>query len=106
MVSLSPLTAKNIHRHELIGLNVEIIKSTDKNLIGMQGCIVDETKQMLVIDLIGSKSNTTASRRVSIEKKNSSFRFQLPNEELVDVDGSLLNSKSENRIKNVIRKRW
>ena len=103
MVSLNPLTAKNIHRHELIGLNVEIIHSTDKHLIGMQGCIVDETKQMLVLELV-SDSNTTI--RKTITKKNCAFRFQLPNNELVDVDGCLLNSRSENRIKNVIRKRW
>ncbi len=106
MVSLSPLTAKNIHRHELIGLNIEIIKSTDNQIIGLQGCIIDESKQMLVINTINSKSNTSASRRLSIEKKKNSFRFQLPNKEFVDVDGSLLNSRSENRIKNIIRKRW
>jgi ribonuclease P protein subunit POP4 len=101
MVSLNPITPENIHRHELIGLKLEIIQSTDKQMIGMNGLVVDETKNLLVID-----SSKTDSNRVKIPKKDCIFRFSLPSGDQVDVDGSLLKLKSENRLKNVMRKRW
>jgi ribonuclease P protein subunit POP4 len=101
MVSLNPQTPENIHRHELIGLNIEIIQSTDKQMIGLHGLVVDETKNLLVID-----SSKTASKRVKIPKKDCVFRFSLPSGEQVDVDGNLLNLKPENRLKNIMRKRW
>lgn len=103
---MNPRTAKNIHRHELIGLNIEVIKSTDKQLVGIQGCVVDETNHMLVVELINANSTAKTTQRRSIPKNNCTFRFQLPNNELVDIDGCVLDSRSENRIKNIIRKRW
>jgi len=101
MVSLNPITPENVHRHELIGLKIEIIQSTDKQMISMNGLVVDETKNMLIID-----SSKTDSNRVKIPKKDCVFRFSLPSGEQVDVDGRLLKLKPENRLKNVMRKRW
>ena len=101
MVSLNPITPENIHRHELIGLKIEIIKATDKQMISINGFVVDETKNMLIID-----SSKTDSKRVKIPKKDCVFRFNLPSGEKVDVDGRLLKLKPENRLKNVMRKRW
>jgi len=101
MVSLNPITPENIHRHELIGLKIEIIQSTDKQMMGMNGLVVDETKNLLTID-----STKTDSNRVRIPKKDCVFRFSLPSGEQVDVDGRLLKLKPENRLKNVMRKRW
>ena len=99
MVSVNnPISPNNIHKHELIGLNVEVIASPDHQMIGLQGEVVDETKNMLII--------APQERQLMIPKKGCLFRFKLPTGELVDVDGSLLNKKTENRIKNVTRKRW
>jgi ribonuclease P protein subunit POP4 len=101
MVSLNPITPENIHRHELIGLKIEIIQSTDKQMIGLNGLVVDETKNMITI-----VSSKTDSNRVKIPKKDCIFRFSLSSGEQVDVDGRLLKLKPENRLKNVMRKRW
>lgn len=101
MVSLNPITPENIHRHELIGLKIEIIQSTDKQMMGMNGLVVDETKNLLTID-----SSKNDSNRVRIPKKDCIFRFSLPSGEQVDVDGRLLKLKPENRLKNIMRKRW
>lgn len=98
---MNPITPENIHRHELIGLKIEIIQSTDKQMMGMNGLVVDETKNLLTID-----SSKTDSNRVRIPKKDCVFRFSLPSGEQVDVDGRLLKLKPENRLKNVMRKRW
>ena len=100
MVSLNPITPENIHRHELIGLKIEIIQSTDKQMMGMNGLVVDETKNLLTID-----SSKNDSNRVRIPKKDCVFRFSLPSGEQVDVDGRLLKLKPENRLKNIMRKR-
>ncbi len=40
---------KNLLRHELIGLNAEVIASSHVGYEGIQGKIVDETKNMLKI---------------------------------------------------------
>ncbi|MCK5183942.1 MAG: ribonuclease P protein component 1 [Candidatus Heimdallarchaeota archaeon] len=101
MVSLNPITPENIHRHELIGLKIEIIQSTDKQMMGMNGLVVDETKNLLTID-----SSKNDSNRVRIPKKDCVFRFSLPSGEQVDVEGRLLKLKPENRLKNIMRKRW
>ncbi|MHA1533068.1 MAG: ribonuclease P protein component 1 [Candidatus Heimdallarchaeota archaeon] len=98
---MNPITPENIHRHELIGLKIEIIQSTDKQMMGMNGLVVDETKNLLTID-----SSKTDSNRVRIPKKDCVFRFSLPYGEQVDVYGRLLKLKPENRLKNVMRKRW
>ena len=45
------ITCKNIHAHELIGLDAKIIDSTDPNLIDREGRIVYETKNMLFIEM-------------------------------------------------------
>ena len=104
------ITARNLHRHELIGMMVEVIQSTDRQMLGIKGRVLDETKHLLFIASahVSSKAleGSTISRKVAVPKKDCTFRFTLPSGELVDVAGSLLRSKSENRIKNLIRKRW
>lgn len=44
------ITKENIISHELIGLKTEIIDSSNKEILGLNGTIVDETKSMFVID--------------------------------------------------------
>ena len=41
---------KNLVRHELIGLTVEIVDAKNANLNGLQGKIIDETKNLLIIE--------------------------------------------------------
>lgn len=45
----------NILKHELIGLHVRIIKSTNPQLLHLSGVIIHETKQMLTL---ATKSGT------------------------------------------------
>ncbi len=44
---------KNFLKREFIGLPVKIIKCTDKSLEGVEGEIIDETKNMLIIESQG-----------------------------------------------------
>ncbi len=40
---------KCLEKGELIGLNIEVIKSNNKANIGIKGKIIDETKNMIII---------------------------------------------------------
>ena len=44
------LTPANLLQHELIGLEVEVERSTNKSMEGIRGRVVDETMKMLVIE--------------------------------------------------------
>lgn len=85
------ITPHNITQHELIGLRVDVVESTNSDLVGIVGMIVDESKNMLVIE---SPQDT---RRRMVEKSCSVFVFHI-NEIKVKVDGRLLHSQPENRI--------
>ncbi|MEM5878519.1 MAG: ribonuclease P protein component 1 [Candidatus Aenigmatarchaeota archaeon] len=92
-----PITPSNIVRHELIGLETEIKNATNKYLIGLKGLVVDETYGMLMIQ--------TKKGEKKVNKKGTIFIFHLPNGKRVQVDGSLLVSRPEDRIKKKLP-RW
>ena len=74
-------------RGEFIGKKVEIVDSKNKDLVGIKGKIVDETKNMFEIE---SKKATK-----KIQKKICRFKF-LP--EKIVVDGKIINYRPEDRI--------
>mgnify|MGYP001774734080 CR=1 FL=1 len=82
---------KNLVRHELIGLEVEVKDSTNKYQIGIKGKVVDETYKTLVIE--------TERGEKRVEKKSCVFIFKLPNGKRVQVEGWVLVGKPEDRIK-------
>lgn len=91
-----PITPQNLVRHELISLPVRIVKSTDLTQKGVKGKVVDESYNTLKIE-------TKKGEKV-ISKKNTVFIFTLPNAVKVQVDGSLLVSRPEDRIKKKLPK--
>lgn len=88
-----PITPKNIVRHELIGLRVRIVKSSDPTHAKISGKVIDETYNTLKIE------TAKAAREKTIPKRNSIFIFTLPNKTKVQVDGRLLVGRPEDRIK-------
>ena len=89
------ITPQNLVRHELIGLKVRIAKSTDPTQ-KFSGTVVDETCNTLKIE--------TKGKERTIPKGNSIFIFTLPNGMKVEVDGKILISRPEDRIKKKIAK--
>ena len=95
--------------HELIGLEIKVIRSTNPVLTGIRGRVVDETKNMLVIE-------NSKSRVLKIPKADSEFVFRIPAElsekgrrsdTFVKIQGNLLLSQPENRIKNIKKlRKW
>ena len=78
---------KNIVSMNLIGKNIEITKSKNKSLIGIKGKIIDETKNMLILD-----------NQKKLIKSQSTFRVKIRNN-IYEIDGKILQNRPEDRIK-------
>jgi len=89
-----PITPENLPKHELIGLEVEVIKSTDDNQVGIKAEVLDETQSLLRIE------------DKQIEKKNCVFRFTLPSGEKVKLDGKLIAERPEERVGMKLPSKW
>ena len=84
------ISKENIAAHELIGLKAKIAKGTGKSRTGLSGMIVDETKNLIIVE--------TESGIKKIPKKESVFQIALGGEK-VEVDGKSILARPEDRIK-------
>ena len=83
------ITADNITSHEFIGLHTEITQSTNPQVIGLNGRIVDETKSMFRIN--------TENGMKSIAKSTNSWKFSIENKDVI-VEGSKITKRPFDRI--------
>jgi ribonuclease P protein subunit POP4 len=79
----------NLRKHELIGLEVAILRAKDPSLVGVRGHVVDETRNTLVVQAEG--------REKRVPKEGTRFRFALQGG--VDVDGDEILYRPEDRVK-------
>lgn len=86
-----PVNKQNLLRHELIGLSVEVADSSDQNLVGKKGTVVDETQNTVAIEEDGGIK--------SLQKSAVVLRVTLPDGEEVQIDGKKLVARPEDRIK-------
>ena len=91
------ISPQNILRHELIGLDVVVAESPNSFLVGLHGKVVDETRNMIHI--------MTGDGIKKIQKRSTVFRFLLPDDTSVLVDGSALETQPEKRIVMRIKRR-
>ncbi|MBI4170928.1 MAG: ribonuclease P protein subunit [Candidatus Aenigmarchaeota archaeon] len=85
---------RNILRHEIIGLQCEVVNAKNKSLVGIRGRIVDETMKTLVID---------ENKRKRIAKQGTRFQIALGGKRLI-INGDLLVARPEDRIKKKLKK--
>lgn len=90
------ITPQNVFRHEFIGLTVEVIDSNHEGYVGLQGRIIDETRNTIKID--------TGKGEKTIPKENVIFLFTLPEGEKVSIDGKVIIARPEDRIKKKFKK--
>lgn len=93
-----PITERNLVRHELCGLKVKVVDSTDPTQKGIKGTVIDETYNTIKIETLDGKEKV-------IPKRTSTFIFTLPNKKRVEVRGEILLGRPEDRIKKKLR-RW
>lgn len=83
------MTRKTITMHELIGLKVKVVKSSHPGLIGIEGYVIDETRNTLTI--LGEK--------VWIVPKNvAEFEFEIDDKK-IRIKGEELIGRPEMRLK-------
>jgi len=83
------ITADNITSHEFIGLHTEITQSSNPQIIGLNGRIVDETKSMFRIN--------TKNGIKSIAKSKNNWKFLIENQDII-IDGSKIAKRPFDRI--------
>ncbi len=81
------ITPKTLTKHELIGLKCRIVRASNPEIIGVEGTVVDESKNMIVIE---------NSKKRMIPKKDAFFEFKL--EENIIIDGRRLLGRPEDRV--------
>ncbi len=84
------ITKKNIKKHEIIGLEVEVLKSKNKSQEKMKGLVVDETKKTIKVD--------TKKEEKTIPKQDTVFMFK-KNKKVIKVNGNDIMFRPEERIR-------
>ncbi len=82
--------SKNLHKHEIIGLEVKVTGSDCSTFKGMVGKVVDETYKTVVIE--------TESGEKVVPKKGKHFSFTL-NDENIKISGDRLLARPQDRTK-------
>lgn len=87
----------NLLVHEMIGRKVCVVRSTDPGIQGLEGRILDETMNTLVI----SNSN---GARVQVQKAKNSFQFDVDGQK-VTLEGDNFMFRPQDRIKKLYHKK-
>ncbi len=87
-----------VTQSELIGLNAKVAKSTNPDSAGITGIVINETRNTLTI-----RHNDTDK---TIPKETSTFQFTLSNGTIVEVEGSAIMGRPEDRVKKKTRRQW
>ena len=83
------ITLNTITRHEFIGLETQIVKSSNSEVVGLNGTIINETKSMFTIN--------TEKGLKNIPKSTSDWKFLVANKEMI-VKGSKIAKRPFERI--------
>ena len=114
-----PVTPATLVRHELVGLEVAVVAAPNPDLEGIQGEVVLETTKTVGICEAprASESRTESggdsgaaddgSERVShVPKDGTTFAFELPGGEVVEVEGRRLVGRPARRTENTGAHTW
>jgi ribonuclease P protein subunit POP4 len=86
------ITPSNLLQHELIGLKINVDESSNSSVRGLGGTVIDETRNMLVIE-------NEQKNEKKIAKAGNQFIFEFNEGVHVRVKGDRLISRPEDRIK-------
>ena len=94
---MTPVTADNITRHELIGLNARISGANNKSQKRIKGLIIAETRNTLTM--------SHRKKEKTVAKGETSFIFNLGGTS-VEVEGKSLIGRPEDRVKKKHKRDW
>jgi ribonuclease P protein subunit POP4 len=88
---VTPITIETLTRHEVIGLHVSVVQSSNPTHVGIKGKIIAERKNMFLI------SDSTKKRW--LPKDAVVYSFSLPDKSFTIINGSKFIGKHAERIK-------
>jgi len=107
MTTKIEITPENLPYHELIGLFVRVDSSCDPTFNGLSGIVIDETRNTFQIEI---KSGGLVLKK-TVPKTGTVFVFEIPERisqngrVSVKLDGNIMLSQPQNRIKNLKKSR-
>jgi ribonuclease P protein subunit POP4 len=90
--------APEVIRYEFIGTEAKVAGSVHPDYVGLSGKIVNETRNTFIFLHEG--------KRKIVPKSCSVFHFRFSDRGTVEIDGSLLVGRSEDRLKKTVRRLW
>lgn len=91
------ITPQNIFKHEFIGLKIKVVDSSHPGFIGIEGKVVNETKNTIKVE-------DNKGKEKIIPKKVSVFHFELHDGRKVEIEGKIIVARPEDRIKKRFRR--
>jgi ribonuclease P protein subunit POP4 len=88
----------DIIRHEFIGTKGKIAKSPHADYLGIQGRVINETKNTFTIMHNGKAKN--------VIKNSVVFNFNFSDGTIIEIDGKLLTGRPEDRLKKTVKRLW
>ncbi len=85
-------------RHEFIGTDARVVRSSNAGSVGLSGKVVDETRNTFTL--------LHKSRGKIVEKRSTVFCFGFSDGTAVEIEGRLLIGRPEDRLKKSIRRLW
>jgi ribonuclease P protein subunit POP4 len=92
------MKAVAIVQGELIGLKAKVVKSSNPDYVGISGSVVNETRNTLVI--------RHENKDKTVVKDQAVFQFTLSDGTVIEVEGTAILGRPEDRVKKQIRRRW
>lgn len=89
---MTPINKENLTRHEVIGLQVCVVQSSNRTQVGIKGKVIAEMKNMFII--------SDGAKKRWIPKDTAVYCFSLPDKSLAIVNGKEFVGKHAERIKN------
>ena len=97
---MSALAPETLVKHELVGLDVEVVDATDPGLVGLAGRVVRETMKTLVVATDADDEEKT------VPKGAATFAFTLPDGTVVRVEGARLVARPARRTETAGGHTW
>jgi len=92
-------TPQTLPRHELVGLDTEVVSASNDDLVGLSGEVVMETTQTLGVDVDGELAH--------VPKAEATFEFTLPaSTDVVTVEGENLVARPARRTEQQGDSKW
>lgn len=88
-----PLNNENLTRHEVIGLQVCVLHSSNPTHVGIKGKVIAEMKNIFII--------SNGVKKWGVPKDTAVYCFSLPDKSSVTVNGKEFVGKHAERIKKV-----